>query len=194
MANTSWKTIAAEVVRLIEAGELPVGARLPSGDDLATQWGVSRHTAHRAIDELQRAGLGGFLRVEDAGDEVTGSHQPEAEGDAGMAGFGADGLLPRRRPSYMEDGGYADEPTTIKVSGGDPKAVKVKFMADGGQPSWKQRGQAMGEPFGGASPYRAMGVHPARVAEMFSADGAMVPPGMPPAMFVCSKVLAPKVS
>lgn len=56
MANTSWKTIAAEVVRLIEAGELPVGARLPSGDDLATQWGVSRHTAHRAIDELQRAG------------------------------------------------------------------------------------------------------------------------------------------
>jgi len=57
MANTSWKTIAAEVVRLIEAGELPVGARLPSGDDLAAQWGVSRHTAHRAIDELQRQGL-----------------------------------------------------------------------------------------------------------------------------------------
>lgn len=100
---------------------------------------------------------------------------------SGGGDMGADGLLPRRRPSYMEDGGYADEPTTIKVSGGDPKAVKVKFMADGGQPSWKQRGQAMGEPFGGASPYRAMGVQPARVAEMFSADGAMVPPGMPPA-------------
>src|SRR5271154_3766354 len=57
MANTSWKTIAAEVARLIEIGVLGVGARVPSGDDLASQWGVSRHTAHRAIDELQRQGM-----------------------------------------------------------------------------------------------------------------------------------------
>lgn len=57
MANTSWKTIAAEIARLIEIGELKVGSRLPSGDDLAVQWGVSRHTAHRAIDELSRQGI-----------------------------------------------------------------------------------------------------------------------------------------
>lgn len=57
MKNTSWKTIAAEIVRQIEASELSVGMRLPSGDDLALQWGVSRHTAHRAIEELQRQGI-----------------------------------------------------------------------------------------------------------------------------------------
>jgi len=57
MANTSWKTIAAEIVRLIDNGELPVGARIPSGEDLAATWGVSRHTAHRAIEELQRQGI-----------------------------------------------------------------------------------------------------------------------------------------
>ena len=57
MANTSWKTIAAEIVRLIECGELSVGSRFPSGEDLAVTWGVSRNTAHRAIEELQRQGL-----------------------------------------------------------------------------------------------------------------------------------------
>lgn len=57
MPMTSWKTIAAEIVRLIDSGELPVGARISSGEDLAAQWGVSRHTAHRAIEELQRQGI-----------------------------------------------------------------------------------------------------------------------------------------
>lgn len=57
MANTSWKTIAAEIVRMIDCGELAVGSRVPSGEDLATTWGVSRHTAHRAIEELQRQGI-----------------------------------------------------------------------------------------------------------------------------------------
>jgi len=57
MTNTSWKTIAAEVVRRIESGELPVGAKVPSGDELATTWAVSRHTADHAIGELQRQGI-----------------------------------------------------------------------------------------------------------------------------------------
>jgi DNA-binding LacI/PurR family transcriptional regulator len=57
MANTSWKTIAADIVRLIECGELSVGARVPSGDELAATWEVSRHTAHHAIEELQRQGI-----------------------------------------------------------------------------------------------------------------------------------------
>jgi len=57
MANTSWKTIAADIIGKIESGELSVGARIPSGEDLAVQWSVSRHTAHRAIEELQRQGI-----------------------------------------------------------------------------------------------------------------------------------------
>jgi DNA-binding GntR family transcriptional regulator len=50
MANTSWKTIAADLSQRIESGELGAGARVPSGEDIATHWGVSRHTAHRAIE------------------------------------------------------------------------------------------------------------------------------------------------
>lgn len=57
MANTSWKEIAAHLRDRIGSGELVVGSRLPSGEDIASAWGVSRHTAHRAIEELQRQGL-----------------------------------------------------------------------------------------------------------------------------------------
>jgi GntR family transcriptional regulator of arabinose operon len=57
MANTSWKTIAADLEGRISSGELPIGARLPPGEQIAETWGVSRHTAHRAIEELQRKGL-----------------------------------------------------------------------------------------------------------------------------------------
>jgi GntR family transcriptional regulator of arabinose operon len=57
MSNTSWKTIAADLSDRIGRGELEVGSRIPSGEEIAGQWGVSRHTAHRAIHELQREGL-----------------------------------------------------------------------------------------------------------------------------------------
>ena len=57
MAHTSWKTIAADISRQIETGELAIGERVPSGETLALKWSVSRHTAHRAIEELQRQGL-----------------------------------------------------------------------------------------------------------------------------------------
>jgi DNA-binding LacI/PurR family transcriptional regulator len=57
MPNTSWKTIAADLASRIESGELEAGAKLPSGEEMAVLWGVSRHTAHRAIDELQRKRL-----------------------------------------------------------------------------------------------------------------------------------------
>src|ERR1700684_2248698 len=57
MSNTSWKVIAADLTDRIGSGELQIGARLPSGEEIAGQWGVSRHTAHRAIHELQRQGL-----------------------------------------------------------------------------------------------------------------------------------------
>lgn len=57
MSNTSWKTIAADLSSRIGNGELEAGTRLPSGEQIAVSWGVSRHTAHRAIHELQRQGL-----------------------------------------------------------------------------------------------------------------------------------------
>src|SRR5579862_8035488 len=57
MSNTSWKTIAADLSTRIGSGELEAGMRLPNGEEIAVSWGVSRHTAHRAIHELQRQGL-----------------------------------------------------------------------------------------------------------------------------------------
>jgi GntR family transcriptional regulator of arabinose operon len=52
-----WKSIAEDIARRIGDGELAPGHRLAPGEEIATQWGVSRHTAHRAIEELQRQGL-----------------------------------------------------------------------------------------------------------------------------------------
>ncbi len=57
MSNSSWKKIAADLTGRIESGELGAGTKLPSGEEIAAIWGVSRHTAHRAIDELQRKRL-----------------------------------------------------------------------------------------------------------------------------------------
>ncbi len=52
-----WKSIAEDVAGKIATGNLAPGQRIPSGEDIAAEWGVSRHTAHRAIEELQRQGL-----------------------------------------------------------------------------------------------------------------------------------------
>jgi len=52
-----WKSIAENVAEKIATGNLAPGQRIPSGDEIAATWGVSRHTAHRAIEELQRQGL-----------------------------------------------------------------------------------------------------------------------------------------
>lgn len=41
----------------IESGEIGVGDRLPSEADLVREFGVSRTTARRALDELRREGL-----------------------------------------------------------------------------------------------------------------------------------------
>jgi DNA-binding LacI/PurR family transcriptional regulator len=81
MSNKSWKLIAAEVVRRIDSGELAAGARLPSGDEIAEEWGVSRHTAHRAIEELQRVGM--VIRQRRWGTVVASRQQPKV----GRVGF-----------------------------------------------------------------------------------------------------------
>ena len=77
----SWRAIAESLRQQIESGTLSEGARLPSEDVLAAELGVNRHTAHRALHELQRSGhlirqpsisraivtrLGGSLWVESA--------------------------------------------------------------------------------------------------------------------------------
>jgi GntR family transcriptional regulator, arabinose operon transcriptional repressor len=58
----------------IESGELAPGAKLEPEEALATRLGVSRHTAHRALHELQRQGL--IARQRRWG-SVVASHPPK---------------------------------------------------------------------------------------------------------------------
>ncbi len=55
--TTRWKEIADAVQLDIEMGRLAVGDLLPSETALTEKWKVSRMTAHRAMQELQRGGL-----------------------------------------------------------------------------------------------------------------------------------------
>jgi len=43
--SKGWKSIADDVAGKIAAGNLAPGQRIPSGEDIAAEWGVSRHTA-----------------------------------------------------------------------------------------------------------------------------------------------------
>ena len=56
-AGTLYHQILQELTGRIESGEIGVGDRLPSEADLVSEFGVSRTTARRALDELRRQGL-----------------------------------------------------------------------------------------------------------------------------------------
>lgn len=56
-SNLRWKEIADSVRDAIESGRLATGDAVPSETALAQEWKVSRMTAHRAMQELQRTGL-----------------------------------------------------------------------------------------------------------------------------------------
>ncbi len=52
-----WENIASDIRSRIESGEFKPGDRLPSENELVAVWKVSRMTAHRAMQELQRERL-----------------------------------------------------------------------------------------------------------------------------------------
>jgi DNA-binding GntR family transcriptional regulator len=56
-AGTLYYQILLGLTEQIESGEIGVGDRLPSEADLVSDFGVSRTTARRALDELRRQGL-----------------------------------------------------------------------------------------------------------------------------------------
>ena len=56
-AGTLYHQILIGLTERIESGEIGVGDRLPSEADLVADFGVSRTTARRALDELRRQGL-----------------------------------------------------------------------------------------------------------------------------------------
>lgn len=76
-----WKEIADAVRGDIESGLLAVGDLLPSETALTEQWKVSRMTAHRAMQELQRHGL--VTRQRGRGTLVA-ENVPEATGNIAL--------------------------------------------------------------------------------------------------------------
>ncbi|MGV3614314.1 MAG: substrate-binding domain-containing protein [Fimbriimonas sp.] len=57
MPTPRWQAIFDNIRARVGTGELRPGDALPSDDDLAAQWSVSRLTAHRALYELARNGI-----------------------------------------------------------------------------------------------------------------------------------------
>ncbi|CAM5473752.1 GntR family transcriptional regulator [Streptomyces canus] len=57
MAILKYEEIAESLRARIAAGEYAPGATIPSGRDLAEQWGVSRATAIKAVDVLRNDGV-----------------------------------------------------------------------------------------------------------------------------------------
>lgn len=56
-ARPLWQQVADDVRADIHSGRLPAGARLPSENDLAHQYGVSRVTIRHALQSLSEEGL-----------------------------------------------------------------------------------------------------------------------------------------
>ncbi|MFJ8108301.1 GntR family transcriptional regulator [Streptomyces sp. NPDC096132] len=57
MTAPLYVQIRREIEAKIRAGELPPGSRLPTEKELSTQYGVSRATAQRVLNDLAEAGL-----------------------------------------------------------------------------------------------------------------------------------------
>lgn len=55
--SPAFRQVRDQLVALIEGGNIPLGARLPSEPDLAKALGVSRMTLGRALNELSELGL-----------------------------------------------------------------------------------------------------------------------------------------
>lgn len=56
MAN-GWEDIRAEVLRRIRVRDWPLGAMIPTEEDLAIEFGCARATVNRALRELAQAGV-----------------------------------------------------------------------------------------------------------------------------------------
>ncbi len=55
--DSLWRRIGKALIGDIETGVIAPGARLPADTDLATRFGVNRHTVRRALSHLQGEGL-----------------------------------------------------------------------------------------------------------------------------------------
>ncbi len=52
-----WLQVAVRLKQQIVTGQLPPGAKLPGGRDLAIQYGINPNTAARIYQEMEREGI-----------------------------------------------------------------------------------------------------------------------------------------
>jgi DNA-binding LacI/PurR family transcriptional regulator len=122
----SWKAIEERLRREIADGVLAPGSRLPSGNEIAAAWGVSRHTAQRALEDLQRQGL--IVRQRGLGTVVAST-----ESRARSVALLIDVLIPgANHPSSdllrgLHDG-LGEEISFQFVDGKDDPAVEVRQL------------------------------------------------------------------
>lgn len=55
--RTGWEEIRAEVLRRIRVRDWPLGAMIPTEEELATEFGCARATVNRALRELAQSGV-----------------------------------------------------------------------------------------------------------------------------------------
>lgn len=55
--TTAWQRVVQGIVDQIQAGQIPVGAKIPSHQQLIQRYGASLGTVKRALTHLQEVGL-----------------------------------------------------------------------------------------------------------------------------------------
>jgi DNA-binding GntR family transcriptional regulator len=117
----SGEKVYLQIARIIRdriiRGELPVGAQIPSGNQMKQEWGVNRLTGAQAVEELRKAGLvitrpgvGTFVAASPAlqvvalkpGDRVTSRMPTEEERDRLSTGFLTPVLIVTRSDGRVE--------------------------------------------------------------------------------------------
>jgi DNA-binding transcriptional regulator YhcF (GntR family) len=109
--------IARAIRDRIISGDLPVGAQIPSGNQIKQEWGVNRLTGAQAVEELRKAGLvatrpgvGTFVAATPAsqvvvlrpGDRVTARMPTEEERDQLSTGHITPVLIVTRADGRVE--------------------------------------------------------------------------------------------
>ncbi len=130
-----WRQISQALRGAIEAGEFRPGAQLPTEAALAGQFGVNRHTARRALEDLARAGLirteqgrGSFV-TEDVLDYEVASRTRFSEWLRRHNREGGGRVLELRQT--VADAGVA---TGLQVNAGDPAVLMERLGLAEGKP------------------------------------------------------------
>ncbi len=114
--------IADQLIRAINAGELPIGARLPSEAALSDQFKVSRASVREALSSLQFAGY-----LESSRGSGTLVRSTVAQGTGQLRGMGL------RRPGdivNLLEARLAIEPETIRQAAVDPVPVALRKLGE----------------------------------------------------------------